>query len=98
MTEHENYFRGTITDIIVNGQKLTNLTFGEALEAVKKGAGMRLPHWKEDVIIRCKYPGLGSDMTAPYLYVRSFRDGAERRVPCKETFPEMFSEDWEIVL
>ena len=27
------------------------MTFGDALEAVKKGKGMRLPHWKKDVEI-----------------------------------------------
>jgi hypothetical protein len=29
------------------------MNFGQALEEVKKGKGMRLPAWKEDVVIRC---------------------------------------------
>lgn len=28
------------------------MNFGESFEQVKKGKGMRLPIWKEDVVIR----------------------------------------------
>ena len=73
--------------------KTTNLTFGEALEQVKHGAGMRLPKWSPDVVIRAQYPDEHSKMTAPYLYVES-RYG---RVPWKETMIELFAEDWETV-
>ncbi len=68
-------------------------TFGMALEAVQRGKGARLPHWKEDVVIRCQFPDEHSKMTAPYLYVES-RLG---RVPWKETMIELFAENWEIV-
>ena len=54
---------------------------------------MRLPQWKEDVVIRAQYPDEHSKMTAPYLYVES-RFG---RVPWKETMIELFSENWEVV-
>ena len=69
------------------------MIFGKAFEAVKSGKGMRLPQWKEDVVIRAQYPDEQSKMTAPYLYVES-RFGC---VPWKETMIELFSEDWEIV-
>ena len=69
------------------------MNFGEAVEQVKKGKGMRLPAWSPDVVILAQYPDEHSKMTAPYLYVES-RLG---RVPWKETMIEMFSEDWEIV-
>lgn len=69
------------------------MNFGKAFERVKQGAGMRLPQWSDDVIIRAKYPDENSDMTAPYLYVES-RYGT---VPWKETFIELFSGDWEVV-
>lgn len=69
------------------------MVFGEAFEAVKKGKGMRLPQWKEDVIIRAQYPDEHSKMTAAYLYVES-RFG---KVPWKETMIELFSDKWEIV-
>lgn len=69
------------------------VNFGLALEAMKKGMGARLPHWKPDVVIRAQYPDEHSKMTAPYLYVES-RFG---RVPWKETMIELFSDDWVIV-
>lgn len=69
------------------------MNFGEAFEAVKKGHGMRLPQWKEDVVIRAQYPDKHSKMTAPYLYVES-RNGL---VPWKETMIELFSEEWIVV-
>ena len=69
------------------------MNFGLALEAMKKGMGARLPHWKPDVVIRVQYPDEHSKMTAPYLYVES-RYG---RVPWKETMIELFSDDRVIV-
>lgn len=69
------------------------MNFGQGLEAVKQGKGMRLPNWSTDVVIRVQYPDEQSKMTAPYLYVES-RFGL---VPWKETMIELFSENWEIV-
>ncbi|MGE1023589.1 Thoeris anti-defense Tad2 family protein [Bacillus sp. GMs2/2] len=69
------------------------MTFGKAFEEVKKGKGMRLPHWSNDVVIRAQFPDEHSKMTAPYLYVKS-RFG---RVPWKETNIELFAENWEVV-
>lgn len=74
-------------------RKTNGMTFGLALEAMKKGKGARLPRWKPDVVIRAQYPDKNSKMTAPYLYVES-RYG---RVPWKETMIELFSDEWEIV-
>lgn len=68
-------------------------SFSKALAALKAGKGVRLPSWHPDVVIRAQYPDENSKMTAPYLYVES-RFG---RVPWKETFIELFSEEWEIV-
>lgn len=69
------------------------MSFGDALKLVKRGMGMRLPQWKEDVVIRAQFPDEYSKMTAPYLYVES-RFG---RVPWRETEIELFSEEWEVV-
>lgn len=69
------------------------MEFGQALSEVMEGASMRLPHWKEDVLIKCQHPDDKSKMTHPYLYVES-RHG---KVPWKETFVEMFSEDWQVI-
>lgn len=72
----------------------TKFTFGEALELVKKGRGMRLPQWSPEVVIRAQYPDEHSKMTAPYLYVES-RFG---KVPWKETMIELFSNDWVVII
>lgn len=74
-------------------RKTDGMTFGLALEAMKKGKGARLPRWKPDVVIRAQYPDKNSKMTAPYLYVES----KYGRVPWKETMIELFSDEWEIV-
>lgn len=74
----------------------SNLSFGRALDSVQDNPvtrGMRLPSWKEDVIVKCQIPAEDSKMTAPYLYVES-RFG---RVPWKETMIEMFSKKWQLV-
>lgn len=82
-------------DVFEEAYRLTDgATFGLALEAVKKGMGMRLPQWSSDVVIRAQYPDEHSKMTAPYLFVES-RFG---RIPWKETMIELFSDKWQIVI
>lgn len=73
------------------------MDFSDALKAVKQGKGMRFPFWKPDVVIRAQFPDSNSKMTAPYLYAESKREGKIRRVPWKETNPELFEETWELV-
>lgn len=90
---HKNCKDIYITDFIFGLDEAEGLTFGEALESVKLGKGMRLPSWKEDVVVRAQFPDEHSKMTAPYLYVES-RFG---RIPWKETMIELFSEEWEVV-
>ena len=71
------------------------MKFGIALTMLQVGfcEGMRLPQWKEDVVIKVQRPDEHSKMTHPYLYVES-RFGC---IPWKETVVEMFSEEWELV-
>lgn len=69
------------------------MNFGEAFEYCKKGNPIRLPKWEKDVTINAQFPDENSKMTHPYLYVNS-RYG---NVPWKETFVELFSDQWEVV-
>ena len=69
---------------------MSALTFGEALEHMKRGGAARLPHWKEDVRIKMQSPDANSKMTAPYLYV----DSRFGRVPWNPTQIEILSEEW----
>ncbi|WP_285397660.1 hypothetical protein [Lysinibacillus sp. fls2-241-R2A-57] len=69
------------------------MKFEQAFEQAKQGKGMRLPQWQPDVVVRVQYPDEHSKMTAPYLYVES-RFGC---VPWKETYIELFAENWTVI-
>lgn len=75
----------------------TNMSFGTAFNMLQNhfasDLGMRLPQWKDDVVIRVQWPDENSKMTHPYLYVQS-RFG---NVPWKETVVEMFNNCWQLV-
>ena len=82
--------------MMICNTRYTDLSFGLAFDMVRmdtENLGMRLPSWKEDVVVRIQMPDENSKMTAPYLYVES-RFG---RVPWKETMIEMFSKKWQLV-
>lgn len=51
--------------LIIMKREVFRMNFGQALEQVKQGKGMRLPQWKEDVVIRAQFPDEHSKMTAP---------------------------------
>ena len=68
------------------------MNFGGALDALRAGKAVRLPHWKSDVRIKLQTPDEHSKMTAPYLYVES-RFGC---VPWVVTQIELLSAEWEI--
>lgn len=72
------------------------MDFSQAFRAIRddENLGMRLPFWKDPTnVIRVQNPDAFSKMTHPYLYAES----AKGRVPWKETVPELFSNDWEII-
>jgi hypothetical protein len=71
------------------------MTFSEAFAAIRDNPekGMRLPHWSPEVVIRSQHPNEGSEMTHPYLYA----DSRYGKVPWRETFPELFALNWEVV-
>lgn len=73
-------------------RRIDGLTFGLAVEAMKKGLKARLPKWGRDVFISIQMPDAESKMTAPYMYATS-RFG---RVPWNPTQIELLAEDWRI--
>ena len=73
-------------------EETKNMTFGKALDALRAGKAVRLPHWSDEVCIKLQTPDEHSKMTAPYLYVES-RFG---RVPWVVTQIELLSTAWEI--
>lgn len=44
------------------------MNFGEALEQVRKGKGMKLPHWQEGVSVIAIFPGGEWKIMRPALY------------------------------
>lgn len=70
------------------------MRYYNALEhVIENKKGMRLSNWSKEVVIRAQFPDDHSKMTHPYLYVES-RYG---RVPWVGTFPEIFSEEWNVI-
>lgn len=75
-----------------DGEDYCNMSFGAALEAMRNGKAVRLPHWQPDVRIMMQAPDEHSKMTHAYLYVRS-RFGC---VPWIPTQVELLSMDWQV--
>lgn len=79
--------------------ELPRMSFGKAFNMINnpysknKNIGIRLPHWKEDVVVRINFPNTQSEMTEPYLYVSS-RFGCSVWTP---TQAELFSKKWVVV-
>lgn len=66
------------------------MDFGKALEEMKDYKKARLPFWNRNTHVCIEQ---SHDYSHPYLVVESDK-GA---VPWIPTYPEIFSEDWEIV-
>lgn len=69
------------------------MKFGTAFERARKGAGMRLPKWPIDKVVKAHIPSEEEENKESYLYVNNgknvFRWSA--------TNEELFSEDWETI-
>lgn len=90
----DGYTSWSPKDVFEEAYRLCDaMTFGLAIEAMKKGEMVRLPKWSPDVFISVQTPESRSEMTAPYFYVTS-RFGRVAWIP---TMIEMFSEEWAIV-
>ena len=74
-------------------RSIEGLTFGLAIEALKKGLKVRLPYWGEDVYLTIQFPDEHSKMTHEYIFVTS-RFGL---VPWVATQIEMLSDNWQVV-
>ena len=69
------------------------LTIGEAIQSMRNGLKVRLPHWSDDVYLSIQVPDGHSKMTHEYIYVTS-RFGL---VPWVATQIEILSNSWEIL-
>lgn len=76
-------------------QKMNRMTFSQAFERLNQSpvaCAMRLPFWNPNTEVAIQMPDSGSANTHPYLYVLSDNG----RVPWIPTYPELFSEEWEV--
>ena len=86
---------------------MEGLTFGQALEALKKGDRVARSGWNgKGLSIELQTPDENSFMTLPYLYMRYQSTPASdtapenhknARVPWLASQTDILSEDWEIV-
>lgn len=74
-------------------KEINGLNFGIAIELMKDGFKVKLPHWKDDVFLSIQKRDDHSKMTHDYIYVTS-RFGL---VPWVATQVEMLSNDWVLV-
>lgn len=66
------------------------MNFGQALEVMKDFGKVRLPYWNENTHVQIER---SDEYTHPYFVV----DSDKGSVPWIPTYPEMLSEDWEVV-
>jgi hypothetical protein len=78
---------------------VTTLTFGDVMEAMKRGAKTRRLGWNgKGMTLQAQFPDEHSKMTHPYLYM-TIPECAEgtRRLPWQPAQVDLFAEDWMIV-
>lgn len=80
------------------------MTFGAALEELKKGNKCRRRGWNgKGIFIECQFPDEHSKMTHPYIYIDTTGlqtdnpEAPKDRVPWLASQTDMLSEDWEVV-
>lgn len=77
------------------------MTFGEALEKLKKGGKVRRKGWNgKGLWLELQRPDEHSKMTLPYVYLNyppcdAYHAGC--RVPWFASQTDMLEEDWEVV-
>ena len=77
-------------------RRIDNMTFGHALEMMRKGASVARQNWNgPDQYLEMQRPDEHSKMSLPYIYICTVQGDL---VPwlCSQT--DMLAEDWTIVL
>lgn len=79
-----------------------NITFGQAIEALKKGKRVQRSGWNgKGMWLLLQTPDANSKMTLPYVYIEypvgsaAYPDGS--RVPWLASQTDMLSNDWRII-
>lgn len=79
------------------------MTFGKALELLKKGCKLRRKGWNgKGIFIKLQKPDLHSFMTRPYIYIDTLKlettnpDAPRDRVPWLASQTDLLCDDWEV--
>lgn len=82
----------------------SNLTFGEAIEAMKKGGKVSRLGWNgKGIFIEIQLPDENSKMSSPYIFIDTTllqttnKDAPKSRVPWLASQTDMLSEDWMVI-
>ena len=71
------------------------LTFGSAIEAMKKGRKVARTGWNgKKMWLKLQVPDAGSKMSLPYIYMKT---ADNHLVPWLASQTDMLSEDWHII-
>lgn len=71
------------------------LTFGSAIEALKKGHKVARKGWNgKQMWLKLQVPDAGSKMSLPYIYMKT---ADNHLVPWLASQTDMLSEDWHII-
>jgi hypothetical protein len=85
-------------------RRIDNLTFGLAIEALKKGMKIKRKGWNgKGIFLELQVPDEHSKMTHPYIYIDSTglqtdnQHAPKNRVPWLASQTDMLAEDWCII-
>lgn len=81
--------------VLLNFDYNKSLTFGQAIEALKRGSRVTKKSWhKEGMFLELQKPDKYSKMTAPYIYITIDND---YRIPWHPSQADVLEEDWEVI-
>lgn len=102
---HKGYISWSPDNVFNEAYRLTNgMSFGLAIEAVKKGMKVARSGWNgKNIFIALQEPDENSFMTYPYIYIDSTQldtdnpDAVMNRVPWLASQTDMLAEDWMVI-
>jgi len=75
--------------------------FGDALDAVKKGASIQRAGWNgSGLLVKAQFPDENSKMTLPYLYIEYPKDAKTTpgaKCPWLASQTDIMAEDWAVL-
>jgi hypothetical protein len=101
----DGYLSWSPKDVFENAyRKMNGMTFGYALEAVRKGIRVARRGWNgRGIFIELQIPDEHSKMTSPYIFIDTTglqtnnSDAPKSRVPWLASQTDMLAEDWVVV-